>query len=103
MNAIEFINKHGPIGREKEDSRDEIELAPERLQLLREILVDIQDITRELKTGYKDPRTIYESTSGDDDELTKSFRARGRGNFLPPSKYPPPPVVSDDDTSPGFE
>jgi hypothetical protein len=60
--GMDYIRKHGAYGKETlTASSEEIELSPERLQLFKEIQVDLDDILREMKTGSRDG-TVFDSS-----------------------------------------
>jgi hypothetical protein len=59
---MDYIRKHGAYGKESLTARsEEIELSPERLQLFKEIQVDLDDMLREMKTGSPDG-TVFDSS-----------------------------------------
>ncbi len=61
--GIRYIQENGMIGKEDIQSKQMIQLSPEKLQIMKELLFDLQEIRKKLLSGYDNERTVFEVKS----------------------------------------
>lgn len=54
------MKEYGPFGRESPNSKEFVEMKPEQIQIMKEVIHDVEDILNELRSGFADPSIVHE-------------------------------------------